>query len=63
MIEALQSAIDAASQDAGVRAVVIAAKGPVFCAGHDLKEITAHRADADGGPGVHQAARCSSAPS
>ena len=27
----------------------IAAKGPAFCAGHDLKELTAHRADADGG--------------
>ena len=49
MIEALQNAIDAASPDAGVRAVVIAGKGPAFCAGHDLKEITAHRADADGG--------------
>ena len=32
-----------------VRAVIIAAKGPVFSAGHDLKELTAHRADADGG--------------
>ena len=49
MIEALQGAIDAASQDAAVRAVVIAAKGTAFCAGHDLKELTAHRADADGG--------------
>jgi enoyl-CoA hydratase/carnithine racemase len=32
-----------------VRAVVIAANGPAFSAGHDLKELTAHRADADGG--------------
>jgi enoyl-CoA hydratase/carnithine racemase len=29
--------------------VVIAAEGPAFCAGHDLKELTAHRADADHG--------------
>ena len=49
MIEALQGAIDAASQDASVRAIVIAARGTAFCAGHDLKELTAHRADADGG--------------
>ena len=49
MIEALQTAIDMASQDTSLRAVVIAAKGPAFCAGHDLKELTAHRADADGG--------------
>jgi enoyl-CoA hydratase/carnithine racemase len=34
-----------------VRAVVIAAKGSAFSAGHDLKELTARRADADGGRG------------
>ncbi len=49
LIEALQRAIDNASQDAAIRAVVIAAKGSVFSAGHDLKEITAHRGDTDGG--------------
>jgi len=49
LIEALQLAIDNASQDAAIRAVVIAAKGSVFSAGHDLKEITARRGDIDGG--------------
>lgn len=49
MLTALQDAVDAASQDAEVRVVVIAGKGAAFCAGHDLKELTAHRADADGG--------------
>ena len=49
MIEALQGVIDQASQDAATRVVVIAAKGAAFCAGHDLKELTAHRADVDGG--------------
>jgi enoyl-CoA hydratase/carnithine racemase len=49
MIEAMQGAIDAASQDAALRAVVVTARGTAFCAGHDLKELTAHRADADGG--------------
>ena len=49
MIEAMQGAIDTASQDAAVRAIVVAAKGTAFCAGHDLKELTAHRADTDGG--------------
>ena len=28
----------------------------VFCAGHDLKELTAHRADADGGRAYHRQA-------
>jgi enoyl-CoA hydratase/carnithine racemase len=49
MLAALQSAIDEAVQEAGVRAVVIAAKGTVFCAGHDLKELSSRRSDPDGG--------------
>src|SRR6266576_5746618 len=35
--------------DASVRAVVLAANGPAFSAGHDMKELTARRADADRG--------------
>jgi len=49
MLAALQDAIDAASTDAAVRALVISGRGPVFCAGHDLKELSAHRSDSDGG--------------
>ena len=49
MLSALGEALMAIAKDASVRAVVIAANGPVFCAGHDLKELTAHRGDADGG--------------
>jgi 1,4-dihydroxy-2-naphthoyl-CoA synthase len=49
MLRALQAATAEAGADPTVRAVVLAAEGPVFCAGHDLKELTAHRTDADGG--------------
>jgi len=49
MLRALQGGIDEAARDAGIRAVVIAAKGPAFCAGHDLKELSSRRSDADGG--------------
>jgi enoyl-CoA hydratase/carnithine racemase len=49
MIAALQDAIDAASADAGIRAVIIAGRGPAFCAGHDLRELIEHRSDPDGG--------------
>ena len=49
MIAALKGEVDAVSADASIKAVVIAAEGPAFCAGHDLKELTAHRGDADGG--------------
>jgi enoyl-CoA hydratase/carnithine racemase len=49
LIKALSAALDSIAQDSGIRVVVIAANGPAFCAGHDLKELTARRADADGG--------------
>jgi enoyl-CoA hydratase/carnithine racemase len=49
LIAALHGALDDIAADSSVRAVVIAAHGPAFCAGHDLKELTARRADADGG--------------
>jgi enoyl-CoA hydratase/carnithine racemase len=49
MLAALRAALDAIAADATTRCVVLAAEGPVFCAGHDLKELTAHRADADAG--------------
>ena len=49
MMAALKAEIKRAGEDASVRVVVIAASGKVFCAGHDLKELTAHRADADRG--------------
>ncbi|MBR0672191.1 enoyl-CoA hydratase [Neoroseomonas soli] len=51
MLEALENALAAIGEDRSVRCVVLAAAGPVFSAGHDLREITAHRADADGGRG------------
>ncbi len=49
MLSALQAAIDRASADRVVRAVIIEANGPAFCAGHDMKEMTGHRADPGGG--------------
>jgi enoyl-CoA hydratase/carnithine racemase len=48
-MEALQAALDASRDDATVRVVVIAATGKLFSAGHDLKEMTAHRSDPDRG--------------
>ena len=49
VIAALQEAFDAAAADRDVRVVVLAASGKLFSGGHDLKEMTAHRGDADGG--------------
>lgn len=49
MLDALQTALDTAHDDSAVRVIVIAANGPVFCAGHDLKEMTEARSQADKG--------------
>ena len=49
VMASLQQELDRAATDPEVRVVVLAARGKVFCAGHDLKEMTARRADPDGG--------------
>ena len=49
LISELHAALDDIASDAKVRAVVIAANGPAFSAGHDMKELTARRGDADRG--------------
>jgi enoyl-CoA hydratase/carnithine racemase len=41
MLAALQDELDAVATDESARAVVIAASGKAFCAGHDLKEMRA----------------------
>ena len=41
MLAALQAELDAVADDETARAVVIAATGKAFCAGHDLKEMRA----------------------
>jgi len=42
MMGALQQAIESAASDTNVRVIVLAAAGPAFCAGHDLKELRAN---------------------
>jgi enoyl-CoA hydratase/carnithine racemase len=49
LLEALGDAFTAIAHERSVRAVVLAANGPAFSAGHDLKELNAHRTDADRG--------------
>jgi enoyl-CoA hydratase/carnithine racemase len=49
LIAELHGALKDIHDDEKVRAVVIAANGPAFSAGHDMKELTARRTDADRG--------------
>jgi len=39
----LQAAVDELASDKSVRVVIVAGTGKAFCAGHDLKELRAHR--------------------
>jgi enoyl-CoA hydratase/carnithine racemase len=49
LLRALRAAFVDIASAPSVRAVLVTGVPPSFCAGHDLKEVTAHRADADGG--------------
>ena len=49
MLGALSEAFVKTRSNPAVRVVILAANGPAFCAGHDLKEMTAGRANPDRG--------------
>lgn len=49
MLAVLSEAFAEAGENPQVRVVVLAVNGPAYCAGHDLKEMTAGRVAADGG--------------
>jgi enoyl-CoA hydratase/carnithine racemase len=60
MIEALIASFNSVAADKKIRVVVLAGEGPALSSGHDLKEIMAHRNDADRGEAFYQRlfARC-----
>lgn len=49
MLAALQAQFDALATDTDTKVVILEGAGKVFCAGHDLKEMTAGRQAEDGG--------------
>jgi enoyl-CoA hydratase/carnithine racemase len=49
LLAALTVELAAIGDDKKVRAVILNADGPVFCAGHDMKEMSARRTDDDRG--------------
>lgn len=49
MLAALQAELEAIAATETIRAVILKGSGKVFCAGHDLKEMTAGRQSADAG--------------
>src|SRR3979490_1140006 len=61
LIAELHAALKQIHDDKSVRALVIAANGPAYSAGHDMKELTARRSDADRGRAyfAHMMSLCS----
>jgi enoyl-CoA hydratase/carnithine racemase len=55
LMRVLLDMLEHAATDHAVRAIVIAANGPVFSAGHDLREMTEARADRDHGKEIYAA--------
>ncbi len=49
MLRALSETFDQIAEDRSVKAVILRSGGAHFCAGHNLKEMTARRSDPDGG--------------
>ena len=49
MMAALKSSLTKAAENQNIRTVIIAANGPAFCSGHDLKQMTAGRDNDDQG--------------
>lgn len=49
LLTELSGALSDIASDRTVRAVILGANGPAFCAGHDLKELTSRRSDPDDG--------------
>ena len=49
MLTALQAALDTIADTPSVRVVILSGRGKAFCAGHDLKQMTAMRQAEDGG--------------
>ena len=49
MLDSLCMRLDEIADDRSVKAVILRSAGEHFCAGHNLKEMTARRSDSDGG--------------
>jgi len=55
MLAALDETLEAMAASREIKVVILAANGPVFCAGHDIREMQAHRGDPDKGEAFFEA--------
>ena len=55
LIAAVQDELDRISGDSAIRAIILKGAGRSFCAGHDLRQMQAHRQGPDGGRAYYTA--------
>lgn len=55
MLERLEAEFARIANDPGIRVVILKGEGRAFCAGHDLREMTAARQSEDGGRAAFEA--------
>ncbi len=62
MLAALQAQIDSLKDDTTIKAVILSGNGKAFCAGHDIRQMTAGRAAEDKGKSYFEGlfSRCTS---
>ena len=62
MLAALHAQIDSLKDDNNIKAVILSGNGKAFCAGHDIRQMTAGRAAEDKGQSYFEGlfARCTS---
>ncbi len=54
LLDALSARLDDIAADDTAQVVIIDHAPPVFCAGHDLRELSAHRSEPDGGRAFYE---------
>jgi len=54
MIKELDKNLQDAAKDDNVKVIILSSKGPVFCAGHNLKDLSSRRSDPDKGRGYFE---------
>lgn len=54
LLDALSARLDEIAADDTAQVVIIDHAPPVFCAGHDLRELNAHRSEPDGGHAFYE---------
>ena len=54
LIEDLNEKFKLASKNENVKVIILSSTGPVFCAGHNLKDLNSRKSDSDNGKSYYR---------